>query len=112
DRRSLEMLQSLRVSGVPIRELVRVNTTLGPTEIRREGQARLTPVYADVAQGGLEDAIGVVEEVLASNPAPAGLRVEVGGENEEMQRSFRELGFAFGLALLLVFMILAAEFEN
>jgi HAE1 family hydrophobic/amphiphilic exporter-1 len=112
DRRSLEMLQSLRVSGVPLGDLVHVQSTLGPTEIRREGQARLMPVYADVRSGGLEEAIAEIEAVLRSEPPPAGLRVEVGGENEEMERSFRELAFAFGLALLLVFMILAAEFEN
>ncbi|MGH7477711.1 MAG: efflux RND transporter permease subunit, partial [Longimicrobiales bacterium] len=41
-----------------------------------------------------------------------GLRVEIGGENEEMRRGFRHLAFAFLLALLLVFMILAAEFES
>jgi HAE1 family hydrophobic/amphiphilic exporter-1 len=112
DRHSLEMLRTLRVSGVPLRDLVHVQSTLGPTEIRREGQARLIPVYADVASGGLEEAVEEIEGVLRSEPPPAGLRVEVGGESEEMQRSFRELAFAFSLALLIVFMILAAEFEN
>jgi HAE1 family hydrophobic/amphiphilic exporter-1 len=38
--------------------------------------------------------------------------MEVGGENEEMRRSFRNLAFAFGLALILVYMILAAQFES
>jgi hydrophobic/amphiphilic exporter-1 (mainly G- bacteria), HAE1 family len=45
-------------------------------------------------------------------PVPRGLRLEIGGENEEMRRSFRDLGFAFALALLLVYMILAAQFES
>jgi HAE1 family hydrophobic/amphiphilic exporter-1 len=69
-------------------------------------------VYADVSAGGLENAIAGVRTVLEQNPPPAGVRVEVGGENETMRRSFRELGFAFSLAILLVFMILAAEFES
>ena len=38
--------------------------------------------------------------------------MEVGGENEEMRRSFRDLSFAFALALILVYMILAAQFES
>src|SRR5690606_27665059 len=112
ERRSLEMLESLRIDGIPLRDLVRVESTVGPTEIRREGQARVIPVYAAVASGGLEEAIADIEQVLAATPTPPATRVEVGGESEEMQRSFRELAFAFGLALLLVFMILAAEFEN
>ncbi len=112
ERRSLQVLESLRVDGVPLKELVRIRSTVGPTEIRREGQSRLVPVYADVSGRGLEDAISDVQAVLASNPPPAGLKVEVGGENEAMRRSFQQLGFAFSLAVLLVFMILAAEFES
>ena len=112
DRRSLEMLESLRLDGIPLRNLVRVDRSLAPTEVRREGQSRLIPIYADVASGGLEEAMAAIDSALRDGPPPAGMRVEVGGESEEMNRSFRELGFAFGLALLLVFMILAAEFEN
>jgi HAE1 family hydrophobic/amphiphilic exporter-1 len=112
ERRSLPVLESLRVDGVPLGELVHIRSTVGPTEIRREGQSRLVPVYADVSGRGLEVAISAVRAVLASNPPPAGLRVEVGGENEAMRRSFQQLGFAFSLAVLLVFMILAAEFES
>jgi HAE1 family hydrophobic/amphiphilic exporter-1 len=53
-----------------------------------------------------------VEAALAGAPPPHPMRYEIGGENEEMRRSFRELTFAFLLALLLVYMILAAEFES
>jgi hydrophobic/amphiphilic exporter-1 (mainly G- bacteria), HAE1 family len=49
---------------------------------------------------------------LADLPPTRELRMEVGGENEEMRRSFRDLGFAFALALMLVYMILAAQFES
>jgi HAE1 family hydrophobic/amphiphilic exporter-1 len=65
-----------------------------------------------VAGGGLADAVADIRAALADYPAPRGLRVEIGGENEEMRRSFRDLGFAFALALLLVYMILAAQFES
>ena len=53
-----------------------------------------------------------VRAALREIPAPPGVRAEVGGENEQMRRSLRDLAFAFGLALLLVYMILAAEFES
>jgi hydrophobic/amphiphilic exporter-1 (mainly G- bacteria), HAE1 family len=43
---------------------------------------------------------------------PPGIRVEIGGENEEMRAGFRALALAFLLAVLLVYMILAAEFES
>ena len=56
--------------------------------------------------------VDAVRSVVRAVPPPAGVRVDIGGENEELRRSFRELGIAFALALLLVYMILAAEFES
>ncbi|MDT8341628.1 MAG: efflux RND transporter permease subunit [Longimicrobiales bacterium] len=111
-RHSRATLEGLRVSGVPIRELVHISEATGPAEIRREEQGRVVPVYADVAAGGLDKALAAVEVVLADYPASREMRMEVGGENEEMRRSFRDLAFAFGLALILVYMILAAQFES
>ncbi|HEX5727048.1 MAG TPA: efflux RND transporter permease subunit, partial [Longimicrobiaceae bacterium] len=111
-RRSLETLETLRVDGVPLRELVRVRTAAGPSEIRRIDQSRVVTVYADVARGGVDDAVAEVRAALAPTPPPHGLRLEIGGENEEMRRGFRELALAFALAVLLVYMLLAAEFES
>lgn len=62
--------------------------------------------------GGLDEAIGQIEASLATIVPSRDVRWEVGGENEEMRRSFRDLAFAFGLALILVYMILAAQFES
>jgi HAE1 family hydrophobic/amphiphilic exporter-1 len=111
-RYSMATLESLRVEGVPIRELVSIREALGAAEVHREDQARVIPVYADVVTGGLDQAIVAVEESLRTLPPSREVRWEVGGENEEMRRSFRDLAFAFGLALILVYMILAAQFES
>ena len=105
-------LDRLRVDGIPLRELVTVRETVGPAEIRREDQGRVVTVYADVASGGLAGAITAIEGTLETMQPPYEVRMDVGGENEEMRRSFRDLAFAFGLALLLVYMILAAQFES
>ncbi|HKJ93931.1 MAG TPA: efflux RND transporter permease subunit, partial [Longimicrobiales bacterium] len=112
DRRSLQTLSTLMVQGVPLRQLVHTHEALGPSEIHRQDQSRVVPVYADVASGGLDRALGAIRGVLAGTPTPRGLRVEVGGESEELRKSFHDLAFAFGLALLLVYMILAAQFES
>jgi HAE1 family hydrophobic/amphiphilic exporter-1 len=89
-----------------------VRLTAAPAEIRREDRARVLSVLADVQGGGLDGAIEEVDAAVAGVPADNDLRVTVGGENEEMRRSFRDLAFAFGLAVLLVYMILAAQFES
>ncbi|MCH7563524.1 MAG: efflux RND transporter permease subunit [Gemmatimonadetes bacterium] len=111
-RFSLSTLNSIRVQGVPLRELIDVHEVLAPSEIFREDQGRVITVYADVVSGGLDQAITVIGASLADLPATRELRMNVGGENEEMRRSFRDLSFAFGLALILVYMILAAQFES
>lgn len=105
-------LEGLRVNGVPILQLVVIRDAVGPAEIRREEQGRVVPVYADVVEGGLADAIEAIDTELAGYAASRALRMDVGGENEEMRRSFRDLAFAFALALALVYMILAAQFES
>jgi HAE1 family hydrophobic/amphiphilic exporter-1 len=112
DRRSPETLRLLRVNGVPLRELVRAREALGPVEIRRLDQIRTVTVFADIERGGVDEAVASARVALADLSPPRGLRVEIGGESEELQRSLGDLAFAFGLALLLVFMILAAEFES
>jgi hydrophobic/amphiphilic exporter-1 (mainly G- bacteria), HAE1 family len=112
DRQRLETLDRLTVEGVPLRELVRTEASLGPAEILRIEQGRVLPVYADVAAGGVAGGIAAARSALTGLEVPHGVRTEIGGENEEMHRAFRDLAFAFGLALLLVFMILAAQFES
>jgi HAE1 family hydrophobic/amphiphilic exporter-1 len=111
-RHSLRTLDVLDVDGVPLRELVKVTESVTVTEIRRSDQSRVVPVFADVSKGGVDEAVAEVSSKLATITAPPRVRAEIGGENEEMRRSFRELAFAFTLALLLVYMILAAEFES
>ncbi len=111
-RFALSTLNSIRVEGVPLRELIDVHEVLAPSEVYREDQGRVITVYADVVSGGLDQAVTVIGASLADLPATRDLRMSVGGENEEMRRSFRDLSFAFGLALILVYMILAAQFES
>jgi HAE1 family hydrophobic/amphiphilic exporter-1 len=111
-RFSMAALEDIRVQGVPLRELVDIREALGPAEVHREEQGRVIPVYADVVDGGLDQAIEETRAALSDFPPTAELRMEVGGENEEMRRSFRDLALAFALALVLVYMILAAQFES
>jgi HAE1 family hydrophobic/amphiphilic exporter-1 len=112
DRRSLATLDRLTVQDVPVRELIHVRESVGPVEVQRLDQGRVVPVYADATGRDVDAAVGAVEAALAGTPPPPPMRFDIGGENEEMRRRFRELAFAFLLAVLLVYMILAAEFES
>jgi HAE1 family hydrophobic/amphiphilic exporter-1 len=110
--RELSTLQEMRVNGVPLRELITIEESTGASEIRRVNQTRIVAVHADVMTGDLAEATRDMERALADLPLPGDVRWEIGGENEEMRRSFRALALAMILAVLLVYMILAAEFES
>ena len=112
DRRALGTLDRLTVAGIPLRELVHPQETVSPAEIHRLDQARTIMLYADRGEEGLDQAVRRVESIMTSLPPPPGVRTEIGGDTEERARSFRDLAFAFGLAILLVYMILAAQFES
>ncbi len=108
DRQALADVMTLTLEGVPIRELVTAREGYGPVEIRRTEQNRTVQVLADIRGGGIVSAVEAVEAAVADVRLPALTALRVGGENEEMS----SLLFAFGLALFLVFLILAAKFES
>jgi len=113
-RYDLANLKLLRIQGVPVGELIEVKDTVGAAEIHRESQSRVVTVYADVIQGGLDQAVAEINDAILplKLSLPEDFTLDVGGENEEMRKSFLNLAFAFGLALVLVYMILAAQFES
>ncbi|MGH7543471.1 MAG: efflux RND transporter permease subunit [Gemmatimonadota bacterium] len=112
ERRPLERILSGSVDGVPLGPLLEVETTSGPTAIRREGQERIVRITADVGEGDLAGAIGAVREAVLELDLPEGVRVRLAGGGVELGRSFRGLGLALLLALFLIYMILAAQFES
>ncbi len=98
--------------AVPLRELVTYEIATGPKEIRRENQQREVLVSANLDGIKISQAAPSIREAIASLKLPANTRVVFSGEQEEMGKSFRSLIFAFSLAVLLVYMIMAAQFES
>jgi multidrug efflux pump subunit AcrB len=69
-RQNLATLQSLRVSGIPIRELIHVRDAVGPVEIQRLDQTRIVRVYADAVSDDMDTAVGAVRASLVAAPPP------------------------------------------
>ena len=97
---------------VPLRELVTYEIATGPKEIRRENQQREVLVSANLDGIKISQAAPSIRGAIASLSLPSNYRVVFSGEQEEMEKSFRSLIFAFSLAVLLVYMIMAAQFES
>ena len=87
---------------------------LGPTEIKRESKQRVVFVSANIYKRGLNEIVKDVEGIIENvkMELPANYAIELGGENKEMEESFKSMRFALILALLLVYMIMASEFES
>ncbi|BES64201.1 efflux RND transporter permease subunit [Gottschalkiaceae bacterium SANA] len=98
--------------SVPLGEVAEIQLKQGPISINRESQSRLISVTAQLAYGDAADAAVVAEKALASLQMPKGVRVEITGENEEIEEAFSDLGWAMLLAVVLVYMVLASEFES
>jgi len=84
----------------------------GPAEIHRIGQQRAAVLAASLSGRTLGAVVGDIRRILAENPPPGGLSAELGGQIEEMQRSFASLRFALFLAVFLVYLVMAATFES
>ncbi len=89
-----------------------VSVAIGPAEIRRADQERVAIVSANLAYGDLGVAVEELEGIIAGIPRPAGLTVLVSGQNEEMQRSLTSMRFALLLAVFLVYLVMASQFES
>jgi HAE1 family hydrophobic/amphiphilic exporter-1 len=93
--------------------VARISRELGPSEIRRIGQRRAAVVSANLAPGTRLAAAGqAIRDVLRGYPFPASVLASLSGQEEERQRSFSSLLLALGLALFLVYLVMASQFES
>ena len=84
----------------------------GPAEIRRAGQERVAIITANLAYGDLGAAAIEAGQIVGRTPLPAGITAMVSGQSEEMQASFRSMQFALALAIFLVYLVMASQFES
>ncbi len=100
--------------GTPILlgSIAEVRVATGVNQISRVSQQRAAIVSGNISGRDLGRVARDVEAVLASTSIPEGITVELGGENEELMRSYRSLALALILAVFLVYLVMAALFES
>ena len=116
-RNTLDAVRDLIVAernGVSIRlgSIASFDVVQGPAEIHRLGRRRVAIVSGDLAGRDLGSASDDVRAMLRATPMPGGLSAELGGQNDEMQRSFRSMWTATFLAVFLVYLVMAVQFES
>lgn len=98
--------------AVPIGDLIKTTRREGPVSIERQDQERLVRVSAGYANRDLGSVMADIDKTLSGLTLPSGFSLFYGGEFEEQQKSFKELLFSLILAIVLVYMVMAAQFES
>ncbi|MBI4231346.1 MAG: efflux RND transporter permease subunit [Planctomycetes bacterium] len=96
---------------VPLSSVVAVEEGVGPSEIHRHNRSRSFTLEANLEGVPLGSALEAVERV-ARDTLPASFRVEPSGTSQDMRESFASLAFTLALALCVIYMVLAAEFDH
>ena len=114
---SVEEIRNLIVNPgsdrpVPLYAVASVELATGPSEIRRANQERVAVVSANLGSGDLGGAINGLNDLLARQPLPPGIAAYVGGQSSELQDSFNSLQFTLILAVFLVYLVMASQFES
>ena len=117
EKRSLDEILNLTLttaSGekVALRNVVTSEPSRGPILIDRKDQQRRVTVRANVAGRDLGSVAADVQALLGQIPRPVGYNLTVAGNFEEQQKAFRELIISLVLALVLVYMVLAGQYES
>ena len=98
---------------VMLRNVAHIASQQGPTLIERRDQERILNVSANIDEGrALGFIIQEAQQKLREIPLPANFSIVMSGDYEEQQKSFRELLFSFFLALVLVYMVMAVQYES
>lgn len=117
DRGSVDDIRNLIVNPAgsqPVRlsTVADVVSTTGPSEIHRADQVRVAIVSANLRDFDLGSAVAEVQQMVDDNPLGADVQMHIGGQGEELAASIKALLFAFGLAIFLVYLVMASQFES
>ena len=117
DRDTYDKLARIRIDApnvgmMPLGSVATFERGKGPSEIKRLGQERTIMVFTDVVDRKIADVTADVESMIEKSKFPSGYTVKLTGESEEMKKSFNSLRFALILSIVMVYMIMAAQFES
>ena len=117
DRLGLDELRRLVINPnapipIPLSAVADIRVNEGPSEIRRIDQQRAAVVTANIQGVDLGTASGLIHDELGKMDFPLGFDFMISGQNEEMETSLQSLYFALVLAIFLVYVVMASQFES
>lgn len=97
---------------VPLKNVASIVPGEAAAQIDREDQERMVSVSCSVSGRDLQSVLTDIEKELDAMDFPPNFRWEVGGAAEDMKESFMYLGIAIIVAIILVYMVMASQFES
>lgn len=117
-RTSTEDIENILVynqmgKGIRIRDLGKVIESQVPPTIERKDRERVITISGVVADGyALSDVVTSTESIIESTEIPSELSVRIGGSYEDQQETFGQLGMLLIIIIVLVYIVMASQFES
>ena len=98
---------------IPVSSVIVKESGRGPEDINRINGQRVTNITANLETGvALGEAVELIQEELADFPLPEGFSIVYGGEYEEQQKAAADFSMSIIMALILIYMVMAGQFER
>jgi HAE1 family hydrophobic/amphiphilic exporter-1 len=113
-KESLEQLELALPTGgrIKLNDVAVISEEESSPTIFRENQSRFVSVGCGLSGIDLSSAVNIIKKIIADTPIPSEYQIVIGGTAEDQQEAFFYLGLAFIAAILLVYMIMASQFES
>ncbi|BCJ87814.1 efflux RND transporter permease subunit [Effusibacillus dendaii] len=97
---------------VPLLDVVTVTPGVGPAVINRTNQLRTVTIESDLFNANQGKVQQEIQQKLDELPVPDGYTVSLGGQTNDLNDSFKSLGLAMPLAIVLIYIVMASQFES
>lgn len=113
----ISYLQSLRITNsqgatIPLTSVAKIKLADTPQSIERTNMTRAAEITGDIFGRDLGSVSTEIQQRLATINLPDGYTLETGGNNQDMMESFLSLGLAILLSIVLIYMVMAGQFES
>jgi HAE1 family hydrophobic/amphiphilic exporter-1 len=105
-------ITSLTGAQIPLKNVASIISGEAASQIDREDQERMVSISCSVTGRDLQSVLKDIENEIRRMNFPLNYRWEIGGQAEDMQESFMWLGIAIIVAIFLVYMVMASQFES
>ncbi len=105
-------IPSMNGSLVKLKNIAKISESLGPVEIERKNRERIVKVGCDVYKRSLGEVKSDIEKRISKLAVPPGITIDFGGEVEEQRKAFGDLFLLLIVGLVLVYMVMVAQFES